>query len=142
MKIKISRIDKTLPLPGYQTTGSVAFDLYSRIDARLKTREWKILPSNLIIEVPNGYALLIAARSSLIKKGLMKANGVGIIDQDYHGPEDEIGILLYNFSARAVKIKRGERIAQGIILPVEIAEWNEIEKIKKESRGGFGSTGH
>ena len=142
MKIKITRVDKTLPLPKYETSGSVAFDLYSRIDEVIEPQTMKILPSNLIIEVPAGYALVLAARSSLAKKkNLVLRNGIGVIDEDYHGPQDEIGLLLYNISEDPVKVEKGERLAQGLILPIDRAEWEEVDSITKSSRGGFGSTG-
>ena len=142
MKVRIKRIDKSLPLPQYQTEGAVAFDMYSRIDAEVQPNEIKILPSNFIIEVPSGCALIMASRSSLsVKKGLRLTNAIGVIDQDYHGPEDEIGIAVYNFTANSVEVKKGERIAQGFIVPIAKAEFDEAEEIKKESRGGFGSTG-
>jgi len=141
MKIRISRVDKSLPLPEYHTSGSVAFDLYSRVDCSLAPGEVRSLPANLIIEVPAGYFLLVASRSSTPKKGINMANGIGVIDQDYHGPDDEIGILVRNFTDKPVEIKKGDRIAQGLILPIEKAEWNEVEELKKISRGGFGSTG-
>lgn len=140
MEIKITRIDKSLPLPAYQTEGSVAFDMYSRQDAEIEPGQTRLLPSNLIVEVPAGYALLVAARSSLVKRGLMKANGVGVIDQDYHGPQDEIGILLYNFTTKPVTVVRGQRIAQGLVVPVERIEWDEVENMTGANRGGFGST--
>ena len=142
MKIKITRIDKTLPLPEYKTPGAVAFDMYSRQEAVVAPKELKMLPSNFIIEVPAGFALIIAARSGLApKKGLALRNGIGIIDQDYRGPKDEIHILVYNFTDTPVEITRGERLAQGLILPVKKAEWEEVEVTEKESRGGFGTTG-
>ena len=141
MKVKIKRIDQSLPLPQYQTNGSVAFYVGSRVDAVLQPGEVKILPSNLIIEVPAGHALILSARSSLANKGLKLANGIGVIDQDFHGREDEIGILLHNFTASPVEVKKGERLAQGLIIPVERVEWDEVDEIKKTSRGGFGSTG-
>lgn len=141
MKVKIKRIDKSLPLLQYQTRGAVAFDFYSREDLSVPARTTKILPSNFIIEVPEGYFLMISARSSLAKKGLILANGVGIIDQDYHGPDDEIGISVYNFSDSPVQIKKGDRLAQGLIIPVERVEWEEGEQMGENSRGGFGSTG-
>jgi len=141
MKVRIKRVEDTLPLPEYQTSGSVAFDIYSRTDLQIPGHETKIAPSNLIIEVPEGYFLMICARSSLQKKGLMLANGIGIIDQDYHGPEDEIGILLYNSTHDSVKIEKMDRIAQGLILPIIKAEWEEAADMKAASRGGFGSTG-
>ena len=142
MKVKITRVDKSFPLPKYETNGSVAFDLYSRIDEVIEPQTMKILPSNLIIEVPAGYALVLAARSSLAKKkNLVLRNGIGVIDEDYHGPQDEIGLLLYNISEDPVKVEKGERLAQGLILPIDRAEWEEVDLIAKSSRGGFGSTG-
>lgn len=141
MKVKIVRIDKALPLPDYHTEGAVAFDLYSRIDQTIEPNQTILLPSNLIIEVPKGHALILAARSSLTKKGLRLSNSIGVIDQDYHGPTDEIGILVYNFSANSVMVTKGDRIAQGLIVPISRPEWEEVDSIKEESRGGFGSTG-
>lgn len=142
MKVKIVRVDASLPLPEYKTEGAVAFDMYSREDATIAPKELKVLPSNFIIQVPEGYALLLAARSGLgKKKGLTLRNGIGVVDQDYHGPEDEIGILVYNFTESPVTIVRGERIAQGLIVPIVRAEWEEVGNIKEQSRGGFGSTG-
>lgn len=141
MKVKIKRINTSIPLPQYQTEGSVAFDVSSRIDAMIGAGEVKILPSNLIIEVPAGHVLILSARSSLAKKGLKLANSIGVIDQDYHGPEDEIGILVHNFTGSSVEVKSGDRLAQGLIMPVERVEWEEADEMKKTSRGGFGSTG-
>ena len=141
MDVKIIRVDKTLPLPEYHTTGAVAFDLYSRVDAELEPNEIKLLPSNFIIEVPEGHALIIAARSSTYKKGLRLTNSIGVIDQDYHGPNDEIHLAIYNYTDEKVLIPKGERIAQGLIIPVTKANWQEVDVIKETSRGGFGSTG-
>ena len=141
MKIKIVRIDKSLPLPEYHTEGAVAFDLYSRTDAAIPAKTSALLPSNFIIKVPEGHALILAARSSLgKKKGLVFRNGIGVIDQDYHGPKDEVCLLVHNFTDEPVAVERGERLGQGIIVPIIKAEWEEVDEIKKESRGGFGST--
>jgi dUTP pyrophosphatase len=141
LKVRIIRLDKTLPLPEYHTPGAVAFDFYSGIAKTIEPGSQALLPSNFIIEVPQGYFLMLAARSSLTKKGLMLHNGIGVIDQDYHGPEDVVKMLLYNFTGAAVTVERGERIAQGLILPVTKAAWEEVDVLKPESRGGFGSTG-
>ncbi|CAN5163589.1 dUTP diphosphatase [soil metagenome] len=144
MKIKIKRIDTTLPLPEYQTTGSVAFDLYARETVVITPWKPTIIPANVIIEVPEGYFLMLASRSSTpIKKNLMVANGIGVIDQDYHGDKDEIGVQVLNFSSEQVTIERGERIAQALIVQIaKVATFEEVESIKKDSRGGFGSTGN
>jgi dUTP pyrophosphatase len=142
LKLRIVRVDKSLPMPEYRTPGAAAFDLYSRMDAVIAPGEIKVLPSNFIIEVPAGYFLMVASRSSTPgKKGLSLPNGIGVIDQDYHGPEDEIGILVRNFTDKEVKVERGERIAQALVVPIAKPEFEEAEKIKDDSRGGFGSTG-
>jgi dUTP pyrophosphatase len=141
MQVKITRVDKSLPLPEYQTKGAVAFDIYTREDAVIAAGERKLLPSNLIVKVPEGYALILASRSSTSKRGLASPHGIGIIDQDYHGPEDEIHIQVHNFTNAPVEVKRGDRIAQGMFVPIGLAEWEETDSIAKESRGGFGSTG-
>lgn len=141
MKVHITRIDASLPLPEYHTEGSVAFDIYTREDDILEAGECKKIASNLIIETPPGFALIVAARSSLSKRGLQLSNGIGVIDQDYSGPEDEIHITLRNFTDAPVEIKRGERLAQGLFMKIEKAEWTEGEPKKNKSRGGFGSTG-
>ena len=141
MKVNITRIDRSLPLPAYHTPGAVAFDLYSRTDSTLAPHDQGLLPTNFIIHVPAGHTVVLAARSSLHKRGLRMSNGIGIIDQDFHGPEDELQMAVYNFTDRVVEIKKGERLGQGMIVPILKAEWNEVESQQESSRGGFGSTG-
>ncbi len=141
MRVRFVRIDKNLPVPAYHSGGAVAFDFYSRIDAFIEPRREAILPSNLVIEVPKKYALIIAARSSLFKRGLLLLNGIGVVDNDYHGPDDEIALLVYNFTGKTVGISRGDRLAQGLFLPVVGAKFEEAMVLKNTSRGGFGSTG-
>ncbi len=142
MKIKIKRIDKTLPLPQYHTGGSVGFDLAANVDTTIQPKEIALIPTGLIIQTPPGYMLAIIARSSTPrKKGLTMPNAVGIIDQDYCGPEDELKIMVYNFTDQPVVVARGERIAQGLFIRVDIADWEEVDEISGSNRGGFGSTG-
>ena len=139
--IYYKKIDKNLPNPNYQTKGSVAFDLYSRIDITIKPHTIQLVPTNLIIKVPKGYALLIASRSSTpIKKNLFVANGIGIIDQDYYGNDDEIKVEFYNFSNKPVQIVKGERIAQALLVKVDIPKLKNSNFVRKNNRGGFGST--
>lgn len=142
MKVKIKRIDKSLPLPIYETNGSVGFDITAREDAVIPSKEISMVPSNLIVEVPDKYMLVVASRSSTPgKKSLSPPHGFGIIDHDYCGPEDEIKVLVYNFSNTPAEIKRGEKIAQGVFVRIDKFEWEEIDEVSNESRGGFGSTG-
>ena len=142
MQVKIKRIDKSQPLPEYQTSGAVGFDLYAREDLEVKAHELVFIPTNLIIQTPPGYMLAVLPRSSTPKKGLLIPHGVGVIDQDYAGPEDEIKFQVLNFTDQLVKISRGERIAQGIFIKIEVGEFKETESLDTPSRGGFGSTGH
>mgnify|MGYP003342015769 FL=1 len=71
----------------------------------------------------------------------MVANGVGIVDPDYSGPNDEVMIQLLNFTDAEVQVQRGDRLAQGIILPVPRITWNEVTTLRDTTRGGFGATG-
>ncbi len=142
MKVKIKRIDQTMELPVYETDGSVGFDIMAREDFVIEPGKIGMVPTNLIVEVPVGYMLVVASRSSTpLKKGLTPPHGFGIIDHDYCGPEDEIKVLVYNFTDALVEIKRGEKIAQGVFVRVDKFEWEEVSSIDRESRGGFGSTG-
>ncbi len=141
MKVRIKRIDKELPLPVYETAGAVGFDLLAREDTTIQPKEIVLIPANVIVETPAGYAFIIVSRSSTPrKKGLTKPHGIGIIDQDYCGPEDEVKIQVQNFTDKEVIVKRGEKISQGLFIPVERAEFVEVDEIDRETRGGFGST--
>jgi dUTP pyrophosphatase len=68
-------------------------------------------------------------------------HSLGVIDGDYHGPKDEIFVQVKNISEQPVTVERGERIAQGLFVKVETAEWQEVDGHGAETRGGFGSTG-
>ena len=141
MKVRIKRLDTELPMPVYHTEGSVGFDIICREDTTVKPREIALVPGNVVVETPKGYMLLIAFRSSTPRKfGLIKPHGIGIIDQDYCGDNDEIKIQVYNFTDKDVTVKRGDRIAQGLFVRVDKFEWDEQQEMGK-SRGGFGSTG-
>ncbi|MFH0851725.1 MAG: dUTP diphosphatase [Candidatus Peregrinibacteria bacterium] len=142
MQVSIQRIDTSLPLPSYQTAGAVGFDLITRETTVIEPHRIALVPGNVIVKVPQGYALLILPRSSLPrKKGLVCPHSIGVIDCDYHGSEDEIKVQVQNISDAPVTVERGERIAQGIFVNVERAEWQEVDGHGAATRGGFGSTG-
>lgn len=141
MHVAIQRIDKSLDLPQYSTNGSVGFDLVTREDTTIEPGKIGLVPSNVIVQVPEGYTLLLLPRSSLPrKKGLICPHSIGVIDQDYHGPEDELLIQVQNITDEPVIVERGERIAQGLFVKSEIAQWEEVESHGAQTRGGFGST--
>lgn len=142
MNLNIKLIDETLPMPEYKTSGSVAFDLYSRINITVPPKELRLIPLNVIIGIPSGYFMILASRSSLpIKKGLTCANAIGIVDTDFCGEQDEWRFEAYNFTDSPVTIERGERIAQALLIKFEKAEIFKVKCAHNESRGGIGSTG-
>lgn len=142
MQVKLKRIDTSLPLPQYETEGAVGFDFLAREETHIPPKSVALVPGNLIIEVPAGYMLVVAARSSMPKKkNLLMPHGIGIIDHDYCGPQDEIRIQVYNFSENLVVVQRAEKIAQGVFVRIDKFEWKEVGEMEKPSRGGFGSTG-
>ena len=142
MKVKIKRVDTSLPLPKYETAGAVCFDVYVRETAVVPAGGFNTIPANLIIETPPGYALILAARSSTAhKKGMTMRNAIGIFDQDFCGPEDEMRIMLQNLTDQDITVERGERVGQAMFVKIETAEWEEVEEMTNETRGGLGSTG-
>ena len=143
MKLKIKRVNKSLPLPEYQTRGAVAFDLYARVETVIPPMKPTLIPTNLIIKIPPQHFLMLASRSSTpIKKGLMVANGIGVVDEDYRGNEDEIKLQMLNFTDKDVVVEKGERIGQAVLVQISKAtEFIEVDKMDEKSRGGFGTTG-
>ena len=141
MRVSITRVDKSLPAPRYESSGATAFDFITRETTVIPAGKIGLVPGNVIVAVPKGYSVLIIPRSSLArKKALVCPHSLGVIDQDYCGPEDEIMIQVQNISDTPVRIERGERIAQGLFVKIETAEWQEVDGHGKETRGGFGST--
>ena len=141
MKVRITRRDPSVALPARETQGSAGFDLAASVDVTIAPQQIVLVPTGLIMRVPDGYFLGIFARSSTpLKRGLVVPNGVGIVDSDYSGPDDEIKIQVYNITSEPVHLKKGDRIAQGIFLKFAAPEWDEGEPTDK-TRGGFGSTG-
>jgi dUTP pyrophosphatase len=142
VKVRIHRLHPDIPLPAYQTPGSAAFDLAASETVIIASGEVRLVPTGLIIEVPPGMFLGVFARSSTpLKRGLLVANGVGVIDSDYCGPRDEVKVAVVNLTAAPVTVGAGDRIAQGIVLPAPRVEWEEVQNLRPDSRGGFGATG-
>jgi dUTP pyrophosphatase len=142
LTVRIRRLRADVALPQYGTGESAAFDLAASDDTTIAPGEVRLVPTGLVIEVPPRMFLAVFARSSTpLKRGLMVANGVGVVDADYCGPTDEIRIPVVNITSSPVVVKAGDRIAQGILLPSPQVAWEEVEELRPESRGGFGSTG-
>jgi dUTP pyrophosphatase len=142
MRLKIKRLKSAVGLPEPATGGAAGFDLAAAADVEIPPHGIRLVGTGLVIGVPEGHFLGIFARSSTpLKRGLMVANGVGIIDSDYCGPDDEIKIQVLNITDTPVTVTRGDRLAQGIVLPCPRIEWEEVQEMTRTSRGGFGSTG-
>jgi len=140
--VDIFRLHPDAVIPVYASTGACAFDLSIIEDATIQPGEIVRLRTGLGICVPEGYTLLLAARSSLPKKyGLCVPQGFGIVDNDFCGPEDELLMQLLNFTNQPTSVKKGDRLVQGMFVPIAKGQFQEIEKKNGLSRGGFGSTG-
>ena len=141
-KIKIFT-EKGVNIPVYKTNGSVGFDIESNEDVKLRPGERKLIHTGLYMEIPAGYELQVRPRSGLsLKHGFVPI--LGTIDNDYRG---EIGVIGVNINDTGYfQIDKGDRIAQGVLAPIEIAKFekvNSIDELSKTDRGtgGFGSTG-
>lgn len=141
MKVLVRRIDHEIPLPEYKTAGAAAMDCMARTATVIPPKEVRLVPLNVALKSPRGHFVLLAARSSLHKRGLMMANGIGIGDEDYAGDHDEYQAALYNFTDESITVERGDRIVQMLILPFDRVEWEEVKTLGAPDRGGFGTTG-
>ena len=144
--IKIKKLNhaKDLPIPKYETIGSAGMDLYAAVDSEIIINKgaYKLIPTGLVIALPNNIEAQIRPRSGLaLKSGITVLNSPGTIDSDYRG---EIGVILINHGEKDFIIRRGMRIAQIIISPFSQITLKEGELEKFETTrgsGGFGSTG-
>lgn len=143
--LKVKRLPHAegLPLPSYATPYSSGLDLRAAISEPVKIKPFErvIIPTGLIIEIPEGYEGQVRPRSGLaLKKGITVLNSPGTIDSDYRG---EVKVILINLGNEEVVIERGDRIAQLVISPVQRVEVVEVEELSETIRGegGFGSTG-
>jgi len=141
MRLKIFRIDKSLPLPIHKTPGAVAVDLCSRLEVKIKPKEIAYIPMNVVIKIPDGYFILLVPRSSTHKLGIQGINGVGIMDRDYCGNDDEYHFTVRNFTDSPVHIDKGTRLCQLVLIKCENFDFDEVESMDEPSRGGFGTTG-
>lgn len=141
MRLRVTRLNPSVPLPVYSSPGAAAFDLAAAEDIDVPPGQIRLVGTGLVIKVPDQHFLAILARSSTpLKRGLIVANSVGVIDSDYCGPADEVKIQVMNVTDAPVAVKRGDRIAQAMVLPATRVTFEEAET-SDPSRGGFGSTG-
>ena len=143
IKVNFKKLNENAIAPTYGTEFSAGADLYACEggEVTINAGESKLIHTGLSLEIPEGYAGLIYARSGIAtKRGLAPANKVGVIDSDYRG---EIMVCLFNHSSEPQKIADGERIAQMVITPFLKVDYTEVSELSDTERGegGFGSTG-
>lgn len=147
----MAKTDYAASMPVYASAGAAAFDMTARIDpdehkdgvVELRPGESHTFGTGLACEVPNGFGLFLFSRSGHgVKQRIRMGNCVGVIDSDYRG---EIMVNLTNDGRKVQRIKDGERIAQGVVMPVVrvsflVVPFDQLSKTDR-GQGGFGSTG-
>jgi len=146
IKINIKRLSEDfndVELPGYSTEGSAGMDVRAAVKEDMVIHPGKVVlvPTNLSVEIPEGYEIQVRPRSGLaVKHGIGILNSPGTIDSDYRG---EVKIIMMNFGVDDFSISRGDRIAQLVVSKVYKANLVEKKELKESDRGegGFGHTG-
>jgi dUTP pyrophosphatase len=138
MKIKIKRMHPDAKLPKYALHGDVGLDMCSLEDKVINPGEHVRFFNGFALEFPAGYGAFVMDKGSISKAGLKTLGGV--FDAGYRG---EYNVHLVNLSDKAYEVKKGEKVAQLVIVPVEIAELEEVDELSESERGEgrFGSTG-
>ena len=143
MTVKIVKLQQNAKIPTYGSTDAAGADLYACLEkpVSILPGQTVLIPTGLSMEIEQGFAGFIYARSGLAtKRGLAPANKVGVVDSDYRG---EFMIVLHNHGNIPQVIEHGERIAQLVITPVFTPGFVEVNDLSDTERsgGGFGSTG-
>lgn len=128
-------------LPEYKTTGAAGADICSNEDCSINPGSWKMVSTGLFPEIPENFEIQVRSRSGLAaKNGVFVLNSPGTVDSDYRG---EIKVILANMSDKVFEIKKGDRIAQLVVTPVQQADFSIVSEVSETERsvGGFGSTG-
>ena len=143
--VRIQRLPHAgdLPLPSYETPGSAGMDVRAAVDVPLTLAPGAIalVPTGLVIEVPEGFEMQVRPRSCLAARhGLTLPNSPATIDSDYRG---EVRVILQNLGAEPYVVERGARIAQFVLQRVPRVDWEEAGELSGTTRGagGFGHTG-
>ncbi|MBL6857419.1 MAG: dUTP diphosphatase [Pelagibacteraceae bacterium] len=142
-KIQIKKLSNEVLTPKYETSGSSGMDIAAYIDKDvvINSGDKALVPTGFSLSIPHGYEVQIRPRSGLaVKKGITVLNTPGTIDSDYRG---EVKVVLINLSKDKFIVKKGERIAQMVVCPIEQVSVEEVKELSGTDRGtgGFGSTG-
>lgn len=136
--VKVKLLHEDAKVPFYGSEEAAGFDLYSVEDVYIGAGEKALVSTGVSLEFPKGYGLKFRDRSGLGVKGI--THFAGLIDSDYRG---ELKVILFNSGKEEYKIEKGDRIIQGVLVPVMRAEFEEVEELDDTVRGegGFHSTG-
>jgi len=140
LTIKVKRLTETAKLPTYAHDGDACFDLYADEVAQVNNLETTKISTGIGFDVPEGYCIKVYGRSGLgYKYGLSLVCG-GIIDQSYKG---EVFVSMTRVIKGAYVVKKGDRIAQAMLIPVPVVTFEEVDSLSESDRGtgGFGSSG-
>lgn len=141
MDVPIHLLHPAATAPQYATEGAHGFDLCTAEAVEIGPGEIALVGTGVVVATPPDWCLLVCLRSSTPRRwGVMQPHGVGVIDEDYCGPADEVRLQLLNFTASPTSIPAGSRIAQGVFVQAGRARWS-VHRPGERSRGGFGSTG-
>jgi len=142
MKIAVRRLDPGLPLPSYARAGDAGLDLFAAEDVELNPGERAEVRTGIALAIPDGYAGFVQPRSGrALADGLSIVNAPGLVDAGYRG---EIKVIAINFDrTQPIQLRRGDRIAQLVILAVPQVDLEEVSELPTSERGsqGHGSTG-
>lgn len=140
--VRIKRLDPELPLPAYAYPGDAGLDLVAAIDCTIEPHQREMIPTGLQVAIPEGYAGFVLPRSGLAARvGLSMVNTPGLIDSHYRG--EMIMIAINHDDEQPIEIKRGDRIAQLVIMPTPVVTIEEVDELDSTQRSekGFGSSG-
>lgn len=140
--LKLTKLDPSIPTPAYAYPNDSGFDLAAAADAIIYPMETALIGTGLIFEIPVGYEIQIRSRSGLALRGITVANAPATIDSGYR---EEVKAMLRNDSGDAFRIKKGDRVAQGVLAVAIQADFIEVpsHELSDTVRGarGFGSSG-
>lgn len=139
--VKFIKINEDAIIPNYAHNGDAGMDIYSICDITIEPMNWKLVPTGLKMELPEGTEAQVRSKSGIaLKNGVFVLNSPGTVDENYRG---EVGVILYNLSKETFVIKKGQKVAQMVICNVEYVDTCEVAEISQSDRGegGFGSTG-
>jgi dUTP pyrophosphatase len=137
MKIPIKRFDKSYPLPT-ANSGAACFDFICRETVTIQPGQIKAVAQNVALKVPEGHAFLMFVRSSTpLRKGVVLANGVGVIDPFYCGDKDEFLAFLLNITDKPVTIAEGDKVVQGMFVKFATIAWEEVDALRETGHDGY-----